>query len=131
MKQKLTDILLIITLIAIAFFAVNFVPVAQAAITQKFVQTPTITLYASISSSATSMRIVPYPKDLSGTKLTMSDFGSTPTVTIDPKVKNVEEIVSFTGITDNGDNTATLSGLTRGLLSKYPYTAGGTAYPHA
>ncbi|MBK3666170.1 hypothetical protein JJE66_33735 [Bradyrhizobium diazoefficiens] len=117
--------------LALAASLLQTAPIAFAAITQKFVETPTITLYGSISSSATSMRVVPYPKDLSGNKLTMSDFGSSPTVTIDPKVKGVEEIVSFTGITDNGDNTATLTGLTRGLLSKYPYTTGGTAYAHA
>ena len=103
---------------------------AFAATTLKFVQTPTINLYTSLSSSGTTMRITPYPRDLDGVKLTISDFGSNPTVTVDPKVKNVEEIVGFTGITDNGDNTATLSGLTRDLYSKYPYTTTGTGRPH-
>ena len=103
--------------------------IAYAA-TLNFVQTPTDSLYASMSASATSMRITPYPKDLNGVKLTMTDFGTTPTVTIDPKVKNYEEIVSFTGITDNGDNTATLTGLTRNLASKSPYTTPGTGKTH-
>lgn len=115
----------------LAITAVQTVPIAYAAVTQRFVQTPTITLYASISSSATSIRITPYPKDLSSTKLTMNDFGSSTSATIDPKVKGVEEIITFTGITDNGDNTATLTGVTRGMLSKYPYTSGGTAYAHS
>lgn len=103
----------------------------QVMATLSFVQTPTITLYASISGSATSMRITPYPKDLDGVKLTMTDFGTSPTATIDPKVRNVEEIVGFTGIVDNGDNTATLTGLSRDLTSKFPYTTTGAGRSHS
>ena len=98
--------------------------------TLKFVQTPTITLYSSVSGAATSLRVVPYPRDLDGTKLTFSSFGSSPTFTIDPKVRNYEEIIGFTGITDNGDNTATFTGLTRDLISQYPYTTIGTGRAH-
>ena len=89
----------------------------------KFVETAPIALLSPLSGSATSATITPYPVDLDGVKLTMTDFGTLPTFTIDPKISGYEEINSFTGITDNGDNTATLTGLTRNLLGKSPYTA--------
>lgn len=101
-----------------------------ASATLRVVQTPTLYLYAGESAAATTMRITPYPRDLDGTKLTITDFGDTPTLTIDPKVFGIEEIESFTGITDNGDNTATLTGLSRNLVSKYPYTTAGTGRTH-
>lgn len=94
------------------------------------VQTPIVALYTGISGTATSMRITPYPVDLDSTKLVMADFGTIATCTIDPKISGFEEIVSFTGITDNGDNTATLTGLTRDLQGKSPYTAGTGGKTH-
>lgn len=97
---------------------------------KKFVQTPAVALLAGISAAATSMTITPYPLDLDGNKLVMADFGTIPTATIDPGVYQYEEIVSFTGITDNGDGTATLTGLTRDLQSKSPYTSSGTGKQH-
>lgn len=100
------------------------------ATTLNFVQTPSTTLYSTLSITGTSMRITPYPKDLDGVKLTMTDFGSSPTLTADPKKTNYEEIIGFTGITDNGDNTATLTGLSRDLTSKSPYTTTGTGKQH-
>jgi microcystin-dependent protein len=97
---------------------------------QRFVQTPAVALYTGLSTTATTMRITPYPVDLDGTKLTITDFGATPSCTIDPKVSGFEEIVTFTGITDNLDGTATLTGLVRDLTSKYPYTTPGTGKLH-
>lgn len=102
-----------------------------ASATLRVVQTPVYHLYTGESGSATTMRITPFPKDLDGTKLTMADFGTTPTVTVDPGKSGIEEIESFTGITDNGDGTGTLTGLTRDLLSKYPYTTAGTGRTHS
>lgn len=97
---------------------------------QRFVQTPACSLYTGLAVGDTTMRITPYPLDLDGNKLTMTDFGSTPTATIDPKVSGFEEVVSFTGIVDNLDGTATLTGLVRDLTSKYPYTTPGTGKLH-
>lgn len=90
----------------------------------KIVQTPAVALYTGMSTSITTMRITPFPLDLDGTKLAMSDWGTIGYATIDPGIASYEEIVSFTGITDNGDNTATLTGLTRDLKGKSDYTAG-------
>lgn len=97
---------------------------------QKFVQTQAIALYSGMSADATSCIVTPYPTDLDGNNLEMDDFGSSATFTVDPKIPNYEEICSFTDITDNGDNTATLSGLVRNLLSKSPYTTPGTGKQH-
>lgn len=98
--------------------------------TLKYIQTATTSLYSGISASATSVRITPYPLDLDGVKLVTADFGTTGYATIDPKISGYEEIISFTGITDNGDNTATLTGVTRSLGSKYPYTTTSNGKVH-
>lgn len=96
----------------------------------KLVQTPAVALYTGISAAATSMRVTPYPVDLDGVKLTITDFGTNPTCTVDPKVSGFEEIIRFTAITDNGDNTATLTISGRDMQSKYPYTGTGTGKAH-
>jgi len=93
------------------------------------VQTKSVRLYSGISSISTSARLRSF-YDLSGsTKLTMAMFGSVGYVTFDPGTPK-EESASFTGITDNGDGTQTLTGLTRGLLGRYPFGTGGVAYSH-
>lgn len=91
---------------------------------KKFVQTPAVALYVGISAVSTTARLTPYPVDLDGVKLVIGDFGTIGYITIDPKISGYEEVCSFTGITDNGDNTATLTGLTRNLSSKSPYASG-------
>lgn len=91
--------------------------------TTRIVQTSAIALYSGMSATASFCVITPYPVDLDGNKLVIADFGDNPTFTIDPKVASYEEINGFTAIIDNGDNTATLTGLTRNLQGKYPYTA--------
>lgn len=98
---------------------------------QKFVQTQAVALYSGLSAAATSMVITPYPRDIqTNTKLTFADFGTSPSLTIDPKIPGYEEICTFTGITDNGDNTATLTGLTRNLIGQDPYITSGTGKTH-
>lgn len=97
----------------------------------KFVQTQAIALYTGLSAAGTSAVVTPYPRDIqTNTKLVFADFGTTPTFTVDPKIPGYEEIISFTGITDNGDNTATLTGLTRNLIGQSPYTTPGTGKLH-
>lgn len=90
----------------------------------KKVQSPAVTLYTGLSASGTSMIVSPYPRDLDGNKLTMAALGSTPQMTVDPKVSSYEEIIGFTGITDNGDDTATITGLSRDLASSSLATPG-------
>lgn len=98
--------------------------------TLQFVETPAVSLYASESFNATSLVVTPVPLDLDGSVLTMSSFGSSPTLTVDPGIVGAEEIESFTSITNNGNNTATIGGLTRDLNSQYPYGAGSTGQSH-
>lgn len=97
----------------------------------KFVQTQAIALYTGMSAAATQAIVTPYPRDIqTNAKLVFADFGTTPTFTVDPKIPGYEEICSFTGITDNGDDTATLTGLVRNLIGQYPYTTPGTGKQH-
>lgn len=97
----------------------------------KFVQTPPIALYTGMSAAATSCVVTPYPRDIqTNTKLTFADFGTTPSFTVDPKISGYEEICTFTGLTDNGDETGTLTGLTRNLIGQSPYTTPGTGRQH-
>lgn len=49
-----------------------------------------------------------------GTNITTADFGSIAYMTLEPGTSR-EEQISFTGVTQNADNTATLTGVTRGL----------------
>lgn len=128
LKYKIAAALIVLSGLLIGI-GITYAPIVRAT-TLRTVQTPTIRLYTGQTTSATTMRITPYPRDLNGVKLTMTDFGDSPTLTVDPKISGVEEIESFTGITDNGDNTATLTGITRNLNSKYPYTTGGTGRTH-
>lgn len=95
----------------------------------KKVQSQPVKLYASIGSSDTDMRITPYPVDLDGNKLTMAALGSSPQITIDPRIANSEEIIGFTNIIDNGDDTATVLGLLRDMASSDLATP-GTGKPH-
>lgn len=125
-KNFIAFVVLCVALVGMALSAVNL----AHATTLRVVQTPTVHLYTGENSTATTVRITPYPKDLDGTKLTITDFGTNPTFTVDPKITNYEEIESFTSITDNGDNTATLTGVSRDLTSKYPYTTAGTGKTH-
>lgn len=128
LKRKIVAIVIVLLGIVIGA-AISYAPIVRAT-TLRTVQTPTVHLYTGQTSGATTMRVTPYPKDLNGVKLTYSDFGDTPSLTVDPKISGVEEIETFTGITDNGDGTATLTGITRNLNSKYPYTTGGTGRTH-
>lgn len=96
----------------------------------RVVQTPVYHLYTGESGSATTVRITPYPVDLDNAKLTMTDFGTNAVFTVDPGLKGIEEIEQFTGIVDNGDGTASLTGLSRDMQSKYPYTGSGTGRTH-
>jgi len=92
-------------------------------------QIPAVYLYSGLAASGTSMIISPTIKDLDGNVLTMNELGATPQVTVDPKVSGYEEIIGFSGVVDNGDNTMTITGLTRDLASS-PLATPGTGKQH-
>ena len=56
------------------------------------------------------------------TEITTSLLGTTNYGTLEPGTSR-EEIISFTGVTQNSDDTADLTGVTRGLKFTTPYTA--------
>lgn len=87
----------------------------------KFIQTQTFKLAGggiSLSDTSISLQSFKFPD---GTAITMSHIGSLCSGTIEPGASK-EEIISFTGVTQNGDGSATLTGVTRGL--KFGDTAG-------
>lgn len=104
------------------------------------VQQPTITLgdfnptggqtyrlQSSISSTQNTITLSSFKEPVSGIKYTMS-YLNTDVIygTLDPQNSTSKEFVSATGITQNADGTATLTGVSRGLGFSYPYTASTT-----
>ncbi len=62
---------------------------------------------------------------IDGGLLTMSDFGSKGFATLEPNSSSQEEQVSFTGVTQNANGTATLTGISNVLfISPYTETTG-------
>lgn len=89
-------------------------------------------LGSSISSTATTILLSSFLEPVTGTPYTMVLLDTDIVyATIAPKTAS-SEFISFTGITQNSDGTATLTGVTRGLAKKYPFTS-DSAYklPHA
>lgn len=85
----------------------------------KLVQAKKFQLSGSISLADTSITVKLFT-DPNGTNLTMTDFGAIGYGTLEPSTSKME-IISFTGITQNGNGTATLTGVTRGLKFVEPY----------
>lgn len=87
----------------------------------------TYRLQSSITGTATSLTLTSFKEPVSNIAYTMAYFNSTIEYgTIEPQTTNSKEFVSFTGVTQNSDGTATLTGLTRGLSFAYPFTASTT-----
>lgn len=61
-----------------------------------------------------------------GRPVTMSMFGTVGYGAIDPQTNAKVEDISFTGITQNLNGTATLTGVTRGLDFVFPYASTGS-----
>lgn len=92
----------------------------------------TYTLAASIGSTDASIILNSFTEPVTGTPYTMALLNTSIVyATIAPRTTS-SEFISFTGITQNADGTATLTGVTRGLAKKYPFTT-DTAYklPHS
>lgn len=86
----------------------------------------TYRLQSSVGGSDTSLTLTSFKEPISNIKYTMSYLNSTiEYATIEPQSSS-KEFISFTGITQNADGTATLTGLTRGLSFSYPYSASTT-----
>ena len=92
----------------------------------------TYRLQSSIGGSATSLTLTSFKEPISNIAYTMSYLDSSiEYATLEPQSSG-KEFISFTGITQNADGTATLTGLSRGLGFSYPYTASTTLQqPHS
>src|SRR3990167_2531796 len=87
----------------------------------------TYRLQSSLGSSDTSISLSSFKEPVSNIKYTMAYLNSTIEYgTIEPSNSSKKEFVSFSGITQNANGTATLTGVTRGLGFSYPYTASTT-----
>ncbi len=102
----------------------------------QYVQLQTLYLKGSgVGSTDTSIDLSSMTFPVSGDTVVMADFGAMGYATLEPGTAR-EENISFTGITQNADGSAQLTGVTRGLDFAAPYTnvaalqqthAGGTA----
>src|SRR5262245_7943435 len=88
-------------------------------------QIPQTTLAGAGATSNAGSIILTSLETRDGRAVTMSMLGSTGYATIEPG-SSKEEIVSFTGITQNANGTATLTGVSRGLDFVSPYAASTT-----
>lgn len=121
-----------------AFFVVSHLSVPNNQVqklggtNQKFVgMLPAYLSGSGITSSITTIGVQSLTLQQSGYKLTMSDFGSAGYATLEPGQSSRQEFVSFTGITQNSNGTAVLTGVSRGLAPISPYTASTTyAFSH-
>ena len=97
-----------------------------------FVQLQDLKLAGSGISLSDTTIVLQSMKLIDGvTNVSMSMFGTIGQAVIEPDTSR-EENISFTGITINADQTATLTGVTRGLDFKTPYTAvAGNRKAHA
>lgn len=87
-----------------------------------YVQGQNYQLYgAGIGLTDVSIKLASCALPTSGTLVTMAMFGTVGYGTLEPETDR-EENISFTGITQNGDGSATLTGVTRGLDLVSPYT---------
>ncbi len=90
------------------------------------------TLGSSISSAQTSILLTSFTVPVTGSAITMATMDTSIAYgTLAPGTSSAE-LISFTGVTQNADGTATLTGVTRGLDKQSPYTE-VTAFkqPHA
>lgn len=87
----------------------------------------TYRLQSSIGTTDTTIRLSSFKEPVSQTSYTMAYMNTSLVYgTLDPQNSTRSEFISFTGITQNADGTATLTGVTRGLSRSYPYTTSST-----
>lgn len=87
---------------------------------------------AGITSSATTIQVTSFTlPDPQKTPLTMDMFGQIGYAVLEPQTNKIEN-VSFTGVTQNANGTALLTGVTRGINFVSPYNSSASrALSHA
>lgn len=87
----------------------------------------TYRLQTSIGTTDTSVRLSSFKEPISNIPYTMTYLSTSIAYgTLDPQQPTKSEFISFTGITQNSDGTAILTGVTRGLARSSPFTASST-----
>lgn len=81
---------------------------------------------SGVSGSQTTINLTKFEIAGGTQKLRMQDFGTLGCGTLDPGNNTKQEFVSFTGVTQNSDGTAQLTGVSRGLEPIFPYNASTT-----
>lgn len=98
--------------------------------TRKFAQIQATSLAGSGAILGAITIILTEFNDIDGSPLAMTDFGTKGFATINPGSSSLEEQISFTGLTQNGNGTCTLSGISN-VDFLYPYTeTSGLAKTH-
>lgn len=77
---------------------------------------------AGINSTQSTIQLTSF-KTSDGRNITMANFGSIGYAALDPQTTTKLEDITFTGVTQNSNGTATLTGVTRGIDFITPYTA--------
>ena len=92
----------------------------------------TYVLNSTIGSTDTTITLQSFTVPVTGVPVTMALLNTTIVFgTLAPKT-STKEFISFTGITQNANGTATLTGVTRGLAFVYPFTSNSIyQLPHA
>lgn len=97
----------------------------------KYVQAQPFTLAGAGNAIGDTSLVLTSLTQINGTLLTMADFGTIGYGTIEPNSSSGEEQISFSGITQNANGTATLTGV-KTVLTVSPYTeTAGLAKQHA
>lgn len=76
-----------------------------------------------ISSSATSFTLTSFTITQNGKEITDAEMSETFYFTLEPGSRARQEIVACTTVVQNADDTATISGCSRGMAPVTPYTA--------
>jgi hypothetical protein len=88
---------------------------------QKFLQNQASSLSGAGVSIGDTTMILTSLVDLEGNTIAMTDIGDKGFGTIEPNSSDREEIITFTGITQNANGTATITGI-KNQIGKAPYT---------
>ena len=87
----------------------------------------TYRLQSSVGLSDSSITLSSFKEPISNIPYTMSYINTSVGYgTLDPANSTNKEFISFTGITQNADGTAQLTGVSRGMGFSYPFTASST-----
>lgn len=99
--------------------------------TRKYVQNQATTIAGSGATTGDTALTLTSFTQIDGTELTITDFGTKGYGTLEPGSGTNEEQISFTGVTQNANGTATLTGVYT-VLTISPYTeTSGLAQSHS